>query len=165
MASGGDDTPQGDPTENVPVYARFQGLKRTPVRNKGTRKPNTQSKRIHSPEEELKNKREKLLKPEVSARLSMKSPERMEHLPSNSIPDSSLSIKDKTGDELDETSVAIQQSEFGIGRTKTPLQELTIILDKLAQQAINSKTGTMMALITTAQAIVNTRQDRKTANT
>lgn len=89
----------------------------------------------------------------------------MEHLPSNSIPDSSLSIKDKTGDELDETSVAIQQSEFGIGRTKTPLQELTIILDKLAQQAINSKTGTMMALITTAQAIVNTLQDRKTANT
>lgn len=158
MDSGGTRTPPGDTAERAPVYSIFQGLKRTPTRKKASCTP---SKRVHSPEEELKSKREKLLKPTDQ---TGKNPVEQASPNVSSFPvEPASSLPTQT--EMEHTSNPASERFENRQETSQPFQELDSILESLAKLAQDRKSSTMLKLITAARAIVNAHKDRKTVDT
>lgn len=177
---GGDITPQGDPPEEAPVYSIFLGMKRTPPRTTGglNRKVKTPSKRVHSPEENSKNKREKLL---VDTPVRKKSLDNVE-VEAGSLQRATTFAKDRREKLQIHASVKQQcpikpsvetakhqRLDTDIhGKGTTPLQELNCILEDLAvltQKPVDSKSA-MRKLIMAAQEIVRKfEKERRTVDT
>lgn len=160
---GGVTSPQEDPPEAAKVYKIFRGLKRTPTKKTGglTGKVRTPVKRVHSPEEDAKTKREKLLVHETANEQCSEEPKEETSPPQETRkepPQETSLLLETTGG----TQETVKRTENGTG--SHPLQELVRILDSLARLAKGPKSSQMSELITKARDIVTALKDRKSVD-